>query len=134
MQAMKRCCTCHELRALTEFNVRRGASDGLQSRCRSCSRAWYVANREQHRGNVRRRTVATRIEYKRRLGDYLLEHPCGDCGERDVRVLDFDHEPGHVKRKDIAALVAACGRWSDIEAEIAKCEVRCASCHRLITC
>ena len=38
------------------------------------------------------------------------------------------------KHADVAALVAAGGRWSDIEAEIAKCDVRCASCHRRITC
>ena len=38
----KRCCTCHEPRPLTDFNVRRAAADGLQSRCRSCSREWYL--------------------------------------------------------------------------------------------
>ena len=77
--------------------------------------------------------VATRIEYKRRIGEHLAGHPCVDCGETDVRVLDFDHEEGTDKRADIAALVAACGRWSDIEAEIAKCSVRCANCHRRVT-
>lgn len=133
MDATKRCCTCHELRPLTDFNVRRAAPDGLQSRCRACSRAWYVAHREQHRANVARRTVATRLEYKRRIGVHLRAHPCVDCGETDVRVLDFDHDSGSDKRADIAALVAACGRWSDIEAEIAKCSVRCANCHRRVT-
>ncbi len=133
MATTKRCCTCHELRPLTDFNVRRAAPDGLQSRCRACSRAWYVAHREQHRANVRRRTVPTRVEYKRRIGAHLQAHPCVDCGETDVRVLDFDHEAGSDKRSDIAALVAACGRWSDIEAEIAKCSVRCANCHRRVT-
>ena len=133
MEPTKRCCTCHELRPLADCNVRRAAPDGLQSRCRSCSRAWYVANRVQHRANVARRTVATRIEYKRRIGEHLKTHPCVDCGETDVRVLDFDHDVGTDKRSDIAALVAGCGRWSDIVAEIAKCSVRCASCHRRVT-
>jgi hypothetical protein len=133
MTPTKRCSTCHEQRPVTDFNVRRAAPDGLQSRCRACSRAWYVANRDQHRANVRRRTVATRIEYKRRIGAHLAAHPCVDCGETDVRVLDFDHDVGSAKRADIAALVAACGRWSDVEAEIAKCSVRCANCHRRVT-
>lgn len=133
MDASKRCCTCHEVRPLTDFNVRRAAPDGLQSRCRSCSREWYVAHREQHRANVRRRTVATRVEYKRRIGEHLETHPCVDCGESDVRVLDFDHDVGSDKTADIAALVAACGRWSDIVSEIAKCSVRCANCHRRVT-
>ena len=133
MDATKRCCTCHELRPLTDFSRRAAAADGLQSRCRSCAREWYAANQQQHRANVRRRTVATRAEYKRRIGEHLRAHPCVDCGESDIRVLDFDHDVGTDKRSDVAALVAACGRWSDIEAEIAKCSVRCANCHRRVT-
>jgi hypothetical protein len=134
MDPTKRCCTCHELRPLSEYNLRKTAKDGLQARCRSCSRAWYAANREGHRANTRRRTVAVRREYKRRLGAHLSEHPCVDCGESDVRVLEFDHRPGVEKHADVASMVASGGRWSDIEAEIAKCDVRCASCHRRLTC
>lgn len=133
MDGSKRCCTCHEVRPLTDYNVRASAADGRQARCRSCSRAWYLANREQHLANTRRRTVATRIEYKRRIGDHLIAHPCVDCGETDLRVLDFDHDVGSDKKADIAALVAGCGRWSDIVTEIAKCTVRCANCHRRVT-
>ncbi len=134
MDPTKRCCTCHEIRPLSDFNVRASAKDGLQARCRSCSRAWYAANREEHRANTRRRTVAVRREYKRRLGAHLSQHPCVDCGESDVRVLEFDHRPDVEKYADVASMVAAGGRWTDIEAEIAKCDVRCASCHRRITC
>ena len=133
MDAVKRCSTCHELRPLSEYDVRRAAKDGLQSRCRPCSRAWYVTNRDEHRANVRRRTAQVRLEYKRRVGAHLSRHPCVDCGEDDVRVLEFDHQPGAGKHADVATMVAAGGRWSDIEAEIAKCEVRCASCHRRVT-
>ena len=82
------------LRPLSEYDVRKTAKDGLQARCRSCSRAWCAANREAHRVNVRRRTVEVRREYKRRLGAHLSEHCCVDCGESDVRVLEFDHRPG----------------------------------------
>lgn len=133
MDATKRCSTCHEVRATSEFNVRTAAKDGLQARCRTCARAWYQANHVEHRVNVRRRAVEVRREYKRRLGDHLSRHPCVDCGEDDVRVLEFDHVPGVEKHADVAVMVAAGGRWSDIEAEVAKCEVRCASCHRRIT-
>ena len=133
MDATKRCCTCHEALPRSEFNRRAAASDGLQSRCRSCAREWYVANGERHRSNVRRRTAAVRREYKRRVGEHLQGHPCVDCGEADVRVLEFDHVGDEDKRDDVVALVAAGGRWSDIAAEIDKCVVRCANCHRRIT-
>lgn len=133
MDATKRCCTCHEVRPLTAFNARASAADGLQSRCRDCSRRWYVANRDAHRAKVRLRSTAVKKEYKRRIGEHLLAHPCVDCGESDVRVLDFDHLDASTKRSDIAKMVNAGGRWSDIELEIAKCDVRCANCHRRVT-
>lgn len=133
MDATKRCCTCHQVRPVTDFNLRRTASDGLQARCRDCSRQWYVANRDAHRAKVRKRSAAIKREYKRRIGEYLLTHPCVDCGEADVRVLDFDHLDAADKRTDVAKMVNAGGRWSDIELEIAKCEVRCANCHRRVT-
>jgi hypothetical protein len=63
---------------------------------------------------------------------YLLEHPCVDCGESDVTVLDFDHVRDS-KRMDVSALVAGGYSWHAIADEIAKCDVRCANCHRRAT-
>ena len=133
MDDTKRCCTCHETKPLTDFNVRSSAADGRQPRCRGCARAWYQANRDRHRANTRRRTAEVRLEHKRRIGDHLRDHPCVDCGETDVRVLDFDHDGDAVKVAAVASLVAAAGSWRGVEAEIAKCSVRCANCHRRIT-
>lgn len=50
----KVCCTCKEPMPVSEFNKRRSAHDGLQSRCRACSREWYVAHREAHKANTAR--------------------------------------------------------------------------------
>jgi hypothetical protein len=129
----KRCCTCHQIRPMSDFNIRSAAADGRQSRCRECARAWYRAHRDEHQVNTRRRTAAVRAEYKRRIGEHLRRHPCVDCGESDIRVLDFDHDVRVPKVAAVASLVAAAGSWSAIEAEIAKCAVRCANCHRRIT-
>lgn len=66
-----------------------------------------------------------------RVREYLLAHPCTDCGEPDPVVLDFDHLPGFEKRFAISRAVGASTRsWKSILAEIAKCEVVCANCHR----
>jgi len=70
---------------------------------------------------------------QRRLADYLAAHPCLDCGEGDIRALDFDHREGVDKRANIARMLASLS-WTVIEAEIAKCDVRCANCHRRRTC
>ena len=71
---------------------------------------------------------------KERLLEYLLVHPCVDCGEPDPIVLEFDHVTGE-KRFQIGDAVSGSTRsWSLIFSEIEKCEVRCANCHKRKTC
>ena len=66
-----------------------------------------------------------------KLAEYLSSHPCVDCGEDDLIVLDFDHLPEYTKKFEIARAVAGSTRsWSSILVEIGKCEVVCANCHR----
>ena len=44
-------------------------------------------------------------------------------------VLEFDHV-GDDKVANVSSLARRSAAWERIEAEIAKCEVRCANCHR----
>lgn len=58
--------------------------------------------------------------------------PCADCGQSfPTHCMDFDHRPGVDKVANIGASVA---RWASdpaaLIAEIAKCDVVCANCHR----
>lgn len=64
--------------------------------------------------------------------NYLNSHPCIDCGEKDIEVLEFDHVKG-VKRKAISNLIMQSYSIETLIIEIDKCEVRCANCHRRIT-
>lgn len=59
---------------------------------------------------------------------YLREHCCVDCGEDDIRVLDFDHLPGVAKRASVVAMALDGLSWSAVAEEMGKC--RCANCHR----
>jgi hypothetical protein len=60
---------------------------------------------------------------------FLKEHPCVDCGEDDLRVLEFDHVRG-VKLAAVTKLMYQKRPLAILQVEIAKCEVRCANCHR----
>lgn len=75
-------------------------------------------------------------KYKNRNRDYIEEylknHPCVDCGNPDIRVLEFDHVRG-VKIDSVTNFVKKSAKLSRLIDEIAKCDIRCANCHRIIT-
>ena len=68
-----------------------------------------------------------RDECQNKVKSYLLEHPCVDCGKKDIRVLQFDHLGN--KKLEIGKCISQGYKWTMIELEISKCEVRCANCH-----
>jgi hypothetical protein len=117
-----------------EFNFKNRARGIRSPHCRACSRAYvrdhYQRNTAYYVAKARKRTGITRSSLRARLLAYLLEHPCVDCGEDDPVVLDFDHIDVASKLVAIAVLVRRVVSRRRVEAEIAKCEVRCANCHR----
>jgi hypothetical protein len=133
MDGQKRCCTCHQVLPNTEFNRRAAAADGLQSRCRACARAWYEEHRAAHIANVARRNAAYRRVLVDLLGAYLASHPCIDCGERDVRCLQFAHRDRSTKSANVSTLFRYFRSWEVLLREIEKCDVRCANCHSRAT-
>ena len=89
---------------------------------------WYRRNRATQIARVRTNRERTKVENQARRWSYLAEHPCVDCGETDPVVLEFDHLRD--KLHDVSDMGPSGFAWSTIEAEIAKCVVRCANCHR----
>jgi hypothetical protein len=65
---------------------------------------------------------------QRTVVEHLLTHPCVECGEDDIVVLEFDHVKGE-KIGNVSALIRS-AETPKLRAEIAKCEVVCANCHR----
>jgi 5-methylcytosine-specific restriction endonuclease McrA len=59
---------------------------------------------------------------------HLVEAACTDCGLSDLAALEFDHR--QPKRNAVSVLIGRAASWSLIQAEIAKCDVVCANCHR----
>jgi hypothetical protein len=134
---MKVCSTCRRELPGTDFNRRAASPDGLQAVCRSCNasraRRYYAENIATHRRAVAAQLAKTRAAHLDRIGRYLLDNPCVDCGECDIRVLDFDHREGVEKTAEVMKLAKGAYSWRRVSAEIAKCEVRCRNCHARVT-
>jgi len=131
MKPTKWCPGCKKDLPLSAFNKNRSKPLGLQSLCRECQRARdraYYRESSQRRQSTADRNRRNRDRNVRYLWDYLLEHPCVDCGEPDPIVLDFDHQRD--KHGNLCEMASHGVSLGALDREIAKCEVRCANCHR----
>lgn len=127
---MKKCYTCTKDKAESEFNKNSIRKDGLNSICRDCSKArskrYYKENPVKHKAETSKNRERYRRKYQVYLLEYLSNNPCIECGESDIRCLDFDH----LKDKEIVISKAMYWSIDRLKLEIAKCQVLCANCHR----
>lgn len=132
---MKVCTRCKKNKPISEFGWRE-TKGNYQSSCKSCqreiSKEWYANNREKQVQNSIRNSRKYRDLFTQKLFEYLKEHACVDCGQKNPVMLEFDHVRG-TKTNEISNLLGNRAQWDKIEQEIAKCDVRCANCHRLVT-
>lgn len=124
---MRKCSKCETTKDESSF-YRKGR--GLQSWCKDCTnenaRNHYKENKRE-KIEYTKRQKRKQVEKNRQfVVDYLFGHPCIDCGENDIVVLEFDH------REDKSYNIASMFRRSTerLKEEINKCDVRCANCHR----
>lgn len=120
----KYCGHCNTEKSVDAFN-RRGSK--YNAWCRDCSKGWYRENKVKHVANCVRNRKSLIADNRTKLMEYLRSHPCVDCGEAELNVLEFDHVRGK-KLLEVTKLLDR--RWGLVSAEIEKCEVRCANCHR----
>ena len=90
----------------------------------------YYANHDYYKKHHTKLTEAKRREKTKKVLEYLLENPCIDCGESDPIVLEFDHREGTEKIYAVTQMISHNCGLKKIFAEIEKCDVRCANCHR----
>jgi 5-methylcytosine-specific restriction endonuclease McrA len=88
----------------------------------------YLAKQDWHQEQGRARNQKRRTLIREVIDAYLAAHPCVDCGESDPVVLDFDHLGD--KSFNIARAATYLVPIEKLKAEIAKCAIRCANCHR----
>lgn len=130
---LRRCSRCGLSKPVYAFPFR-DVRGGIRAYyCRQCQAEYRREHYETNRPDYMTRAM-TEAKLKKQdtlllIFEYLRSHPCVDCGEADIRVLEFDHVDGSDKATEVSKMV---GRrsWTAIRCEIAKCEVRCANCHR----
>ena len=126
------CRTCKTWRPKGEFNYRDVERVLLQYDCRDCQqglrRQSYANHRETAKATNNERTRLAIESGREYVYNYLLEHPCIECGNSNVLVLTFDHVRG-TKKRAVAEMVSSGYSIETIEAEIGKCDVVCFNCH-----
>jgi hypothetical protein len=132
----KKCIECLEEKAFADFGKAKRNVDGLNNRCKSCyytiRRKWYEAKQDHHKAKVAERRKKLLPELHLWMASYLKEHPCVDCGNDDILVLEFDHIEDN-KEHNVGTLLKNYLNLEKVKNEVAKCEVRCVNCHRKIT-
>ncbi len=127
----KICTKCNKEFSLAEFNFKNKAKNIRLSHCRYCrqeyTRSHYSKNKNAYKERSRKYNTKVIARNSQKMVEYLREHPCVDCREDDVVVLQFDHMRD--KKDSISKMVRSAHSWTTILEEIDKCQVLCANCH-----
>lgn len=95
----------------------------------AASKRHYEANKQAHHD----RQYIHRNDVRLKVQEIKSNTPCADCGQLyHFAVMDFDHVRGE-KLGNIGTMIATKRSWKMILAEIEKCELVCACCHRVRT-
>ena len=118
------------------YIIKSTGNTGYRNRCIACVNFY---RREDYKGNDTAREAAYerkkkyRIAVREALHKIYSEASCMDCELDDIRVLEFDHREDEEKEAHVSTLVRNGVSWDTIQAEIDKCDVVCANCHRIRT-
>lgn len=116
----KPCPACGEILPNSAFYLRK---DGKRvSYCKKCQSLYAKARDERYAKEVR--TFLNQVK----------DQPCTDCGESHPPwAMDFDHRKEEKKLFNLSEAAARGLSMKKIRAEIEKCDVVCALCHRYRT-
>lgn len=140
----KRCKNCQDLPDKVKHSGARdrriAREDGKPVWCPSKEAMRLSRLRHRAKHGPRKQIRVHKNDYKKRIklntwiSELKIKQGCVICGYNLYpESLDFDHLPGFEKHKGIGALIRDNASIEKIEAEIAKCQVLCANCHRHIT-
>lgn len=128
---MKECRDCKIVKSYSDFNKNKAKRDGYGDKCRPCMKIYRQNHYNSNKLEIVNKVTARRAELFNYIWQIKCNSRCVDCGNADPRVLDFDHLGD--KEFNLSEVTRRGFGRSKIDVEIAKCEIRCANCHRIKT-
>ncbi len=127
----KKCVICKKENK--QFFPNNKTRDTLNYYCYGCQDIYKSLSLRKTR-NLRELEKSRYVRYQNTLKiiEYLQIHPCVDCKETNILMLEFDHIYGK-KDNDISNMIGCGIKLEKIFKEIEKCEIRCGNCHRIKT-
>lgn len=140
MNETRECSSCHVTKPLTEFYARSG-------RCKTCAKQYqrdyaakrradparqeaYLQYQKDYQGSWGRQHRAERFVWL----DEIKAKPCLDCGRSfPPECMDFDHRDPATKLFSVSQAAVGGRSIESVKAEVAKCDLVCACCHRIRT-
>ena len=128
----KRCTKCAKIKSIENF------SGKTATYCKPCFKEYRATLRQKHKEDPTwiNRDKPQSLENRKIRKEYYVNHlknnPCIKCGEDDPIVLEFNHIDPSTKT-DLVSKLAHQGTMEQLQAEIEKCEVLCANCHKRVT-
>jgi len=135
---MRICTKCARQLPLSNYFTRSTAKSSYHSQCKDCYKhqrnnsypAHYIKKGHIYRSRAINSQARKRDEFHRRMLEVLRNQACSDCNESDIRVLEFDHIDETKKSFSISQSVRLNKSWAQTVAEMKKCRVLCANCHK----
>lgn len=116
----RKCRHCDVVKPINEF-ANAGVVKGVKYWRRLCIPC-YSISKQPRKKRMREAYYELKKSYK-----------CGECGNPDFRVLDFDHLDRKTKSFDLGMAIGRGYSLEKIKAEMDKCQVLCSNCHRIKT-
>lgn len=111
--SLKKCCTCGELKSLSEFNNHKGTPDDKDYRCKVCarehSRLYRKQNPDKAKASVRKATIKKKFNMTEEQYNNLLikqNYSCAICGRDFYKYraethryfcIDHNHKTGEIR-------------------------------------
>ncbi len=125
---MKICTICKVNKTRENFAKNRSRSDGIQNICRPCKKKYDAVYFQKYKQEQLVRNRKHRKEQRLVINEAKAKIGCAFCEEFDFCCLDFHHCNGD-KKQCVSTMFGRVG-IEKLWAEIEKCEVVCANCHR----